>query len=253
MAAVAGIVTGIAGFRSAAVLVAFTPFWDGVIYLLVFGAVILLFASFAWLAIPTLVGRMIDSQARASKLVRRIVLTAGATFLFLVLAGMAAGYGWAGAAYSGLVENFGEGWRQTSGLPSVLFGIALVFATLGLLSQLGLCLSIYRSLTSGRATIQEVLIAEREEAELMSDLAAAAAAMGVPEALVKRSAEARAKATGASVDEILAAWAGGAPAPAARQRTEPARRWPPDARRRDGNRRLRRREMTESSDRNRDT
>ena len=48
----------------------------------------------------------------------------------------------------------------------------------------------------------------------MSDLAAAAAAMGVPEALVKRSAEARARATGASVDEILSAWAGGSPAPA---------------------------------------
>ena len=43
----------------------------------------------------------------------------------------------------------------------------------------------------------------------MSDLAAAAAAMGVPEALVKRSAEARARATGTSVDDILAAWAGG--------------------------------------------
>ena len=49
----------------------------------------------------------------------------------------------------------------------------------------------------------------------MSDLAAAAAAMGVPEALVKRSAEARARATGASVDEILTAWAGGGEAPAA--------------------------------------
>ena len=49
----------------------------------------------------------------------------------------------------------------------------------------------------------------------MSDLAGAAAAMGVPEALVKRSAEARAKATGATADEILAAWAGGAPAPTA--------------------------------------
>jgi hypothetical protein len=49
----------------------------------------------------------------------------------------------------------------------------------------------------------------------MSDLAAAAAAMGVPEALVKRSAEARARATGATVDDILAAWAGGGEAPAA--------------------------------------
>jgi hypothetical protein len=33
--------------------------------------------------------------------------------------------------------------------------------------------------------------------------------MGVPEALVKRSAEARAKASGASTDDVLTAWAGG--------------------------------------------
>lgn len=47
----------------------------------------------------------------------------------------------------------------------------------------------------------------------MSDLAAAAAALGIPESLVQRSAEARAKASGSSVDEILAAWAGGGTAP----------------------------------------
>lgn len=50
----------------------------------------------------------------------------------------------------------------------------------------------------------------------MSDpLAAAAEALGTPEELVRRSAEARAAATGASVEEILEAWAGGAPAPSA--------------------------------------
>lgn len=49
----------------------------------------------------------------------------------------------------------------------------------------------------------------------MSDLADAAAVLGVPEAIVQRSAEARAKATGTSVDEILAAWAGGGSVPAA--------------------------------------
>lgn len=50
----------------------------------------------------------------------------------------------------------------------------------------------------------------------MSDLLSAAAqALGSPEAIVKRSAEARAKATGSSVDDILSAWAGGAPVPAA--------------------------------------
>ncbi|MDH3539460.1 MAG: c-type cytochrome [Acidimicrobiia bacterium] len=50
----------------------------------------------------------------------------------------------------------------------------------------------------------------------MSDfLAAAAAAVGGPEDLVMRSARARAEATGASVDDILSAWAGGQAAPAA--------------------------------------
>lgn len=49
-------------------------------------------------------------------------------------------------------------------------------------------------------------------------LSAAAAAMGLPEALVERSAAARAEETAKSVDEILQAWAGGetiesAPAP----------------------------------------
>lgn len=46
-------------------------------------------------------------------------------------------------------------------------------------------------------------------------LSGAAAALGLPEALVKRSAEARAAQTGQSVDDVLAAWAGGEPMVAA--------------------------------------
>ena len=52
----------------------------------------------------------------------------------------------------------------------------------------------------------------------MSELsAAAAAALGIPEAIVTRSAAARAEETGMTVDEVLAAWAGGGdiPTPAA--------------------------------------
>ncbi len=48
----------------------------------------------------------------------------------------------------------------------------------------------------------------------MSDqLSAAAAALGIPESLVERSAAARAAETGSSADEILTAWAGGEAAP----------------------------------------
>jgi mono/diheme cytochrome c family protein len=52
----------------------------------------------------------------------------------------------------------------------------------------------------------------------MSELSAAAAdALGIPEAIVQRSAAARAEETGMTVDEVLAAWAGGGdiPPPAA--------------------------------------
>lgn len=49
----------------------------------------------------------------------------------------------------------------------------------------------------------------------MSDLATAAAAMGLPEALVERSVHARAAATGASVDDLLTEWSGGDAAPVA--------------------------------------
>lgn len=54
----------------------------------------------------------------------------------------------------------------------------------------------------------------------MTDYSAAAAALEVPESLVRRSAEARAKADNVSVDELVTAWAGGGTAPAAQ--TTPA-------------------------------
>ena len=49
----------------------------------------------------------------------------------------------------------------------------------------------------------------------MSDLATAAAAMGIPEPIAERSARAWATATGQSYEDILAAWAGGQAAAAA--------------------------------------
>ena len=68
----------------------------------------------------------------------------------------------------------------------------------------------------------------------MSDLsAAAAAALGIPEAIVMRSAAARATETGMTVDEVLTAWAAGgsidAPIPEAPEEADgpPAEATPP--------------------------
>ncbi|REK23111.1 MAG: hypothetical protein DWQ40_02560 [Actinobacteria bacterium] len=56
----------------------------------------------------------------------------------------------------------------------------------------------------------------------MSDqLTAAAEALGIPEQLVSRSAEARAQANGTSTDAILSAWSGGAPAAAPAKEAAP--------------------------------
>jgi ribosomal protein L12E/L44/L45/RPP1/RPP2 len=52
-------------------------------------------------------------------------------------------------------------------------------------------------------------------------LAAAAQAMGVPEEMVRRSAQARANADGVGIDEVLAAWSGGASITAAAPPTAP--------------------------------
>ena len=56
----------------------------------------------------------------------------------------------------------------------------------------------------------------------MSDLSAAAAALGIPEAIVQRSAAARAAETGMTVDEVLAAWAGGGSVAGASAPSEPS-------------------------------
>ena len=58
-------------------------------------------------------------------------------------------------------------------------------------------------------------------APMSENLARAAEAMGAPEILVQRSAEARSGASGVPVEEILAAWAGGGSAPSASQPAAP--------------------------------
>ncbi len=163
-AAIATILAAIGGFRSAAVVVALTSFSDGVLYMLMFGAVGLMFASFAWYTLPNMVGRQVD-LVRATTVVRRTVFFVTFTSLFLLMAGIAAGYAWAGGAFTGSFVATGEGWGEAMGLSGVLFGLAILFGIGAFLAQAGLALSIYRTLTSGRATVQEVLVSRNLDNE----------------------------------------------------------------------------------------
>ena len=64
---------------------------------------------------------------------------------------------------------------------------------------------------------------------MSENLSAAAEALGTPEAIIQRSAAARAKADGVAVEEVLAAWAGGTSAPAAASPPEPVAPAPEEA------------------------
>ena len=153
----ASLAAAFASFRSASVLVGFTVFWEGVTILFLSG-VALLFAAYAWQATPNLVGRALDSVERAKRVVRLLTWSGVATGVLLILSGITSGFAWAGAAFTGVFLNDGSGWSESAGLPGIFSGLALltgVGLTFGLVS---LAVSIYRSLTSGKATAQEVLV-----------------------------------------------------------------------------------------------
>jgi cytochrome c oxidase cbb3-type subunit 1 len=159
LAVVAAVLTSAASFRSAGVLVGFTMFWEGVGYLMLFGAIGLLFAAFAWQAVPNLVGRAVERR-RAARTVRRLLTAVPATSALLVAAGLATGYSWTGGAYTGFFVGPGAGWSEAAGPGNILVGLAILTGLVALLAELGLAASVYRALTSGRVVAQEVLVAE---------------------------------------------------------------------------------------------
>jgi len=150
----AALLGAIAGFRSASVMVSFTLFWEGLLTLQVAGLA-LLFAAFAWQAVPNLVGRKVTAVAAVPRRLLGGGMVAG---LFLVLAGVITGASWAGAGFTGAFDPIGGGWGAGIGAAGIFTGLgvlAFLYLAWGLL---GLAISIYRAFTSGTATEQEVLV-----------------------------------------------------------------------------------------------
>lgn len=158
LALLAGVMAGFAGFRSAAAAVGLTAFWDGVLYLTVFGAGALFLASWAYQALPAMTGRSLASIDLARRHIRLTVMGSLATGGLLVLAGLAAGFAWTGGAFTGLAAPVGEGWNALSGISSTLEGLAILTGVITFAGQAAFALVVYRTITSGRATAQEILV-----------------------------------------------------------------------------------------------
>jgi cbb3-type cytochrome oxidase subunit 1 len=154
---VAGITTATAGFKSASALVGFTSFWDGITYLVWFGVGGLAIAAWAYQALPAMTGRELASDDMAMRHLRYTIVGVGATAGLLMVAGVIQGFAWNGAAFTGTVAA-GEGWAEAAGATGVLLGLAALAGLVALGGQLIFALNVYRTITSGRATAQEILV-----------------------------------------------------------------------------------------------
>jgi cbb3-type cytochrome oxidase subunit 1 len=157
---VASLAWAAAGFRAPAALVGLTEYWDGVVYLVVLGVGGLLLGSGLYLMVPALTGRRLESASTAVYQIRLVALGTGATALLLMAAGMVRGFAWTGGSYTGAFSDVGEGWMFSAGQADLLSGLAILTGLLATVGQALLVLTVFRTITSGRADVAEVLVEE---------------------------------------------------------------------------------------------
>ncbi len=158
-----GLATAIAGFRSAAALVGFTSYWEGVVMATLFGVGGLLVAGWTHHALPATSGRELASPARAVQHIRLTLWGVGSAALLLMLGGLINGLSWTGGAYTSM-PAVGENWSTVSGTGSLLIGLSLIGIAVMVLGQLAFILSVLGTISSGRASIQDVLVTRGETA-----------------------------------------------------------------------------------------
>lgn len=148
----------ISAFRSVAAVVGFTQWWDGIAYGVVMFTSLALLAGFYYHAFPRLLGRDLYSFALARTHLRLHVVGIGGSMVLLLIAGLVAGFTWAGGAYSGLVAPAGETFAATTDGVGLLWALLVVFGLLASTAQLVFVNQMYRTFTSGAAAEQEILV-----------------------------------------------------------------------------------------------
>ncbi|MCE2525948.1 MAG: cbb3-type cytochrome c oxidase subunit I [Actinomycetia bacterium] len=154
--------TSFGSVRSGAAVVGLTPFWDGVLYGTLFGAGGLFVAAWSYQALPSISGRRMADMGLARLHLRLTFWGVGLTSALLVGAGLVSGYSWAGGSFTG-VSPTGAGWEDLVGMSSLLVGLAILTALVAFAGQLAFCLVTFRTLTSGRAGEQEILVLAEDD------------------------------------------------------------------------------------------
>jgi len=149
----------LAGFRSIASVTSLTAFWEAIEYAAIAGPGALLVAGVSFSAIPRLVGREISSLKRARSFSRLTVIGSIGTLLFMSAAGILSGYSWIGGSNTAAYIDAGEGWAAGLGTSfETLMLVAIGFAFVTFAGQLAYAATIFGTVTTGKATTQEVLV-----------------------------------------------------------------------------------------------
>jgi cbb3-type cytochrome oxidase subunit 1 len=152
-----GLATAVAGFRSAAALVGFTSYWEGVTMAALFGVGGLLVSGWTFQALPAAAGRELASPERALQSIRLTVWGVGGAALLMVIGGIVTGLSWTGGAFTS-TPAIGENWEAVSGLGSLMIGLSLIGIAVMLLGQLAFILSVLGTISRGSAAQDEVLM-----------------------------------------------------------------------------------------------
>lgn len=155
LAVIAALFTAVGSFRSSAALVAFTDFWDGIEYLMLFGAGGLLVAGWAYQALPAMTGLELPSESIPRRHITLTVVGTLATAAVLMVAGVLSGYLWAGGSFTGAFADAGDGWTS-AGQTLLIVGVMTSAVTVA--GQFVFVYAVFKTLTSGVGRAREVFV-----------------------------------------------------------------------------------------------
>lgn len=159
LAVAVAVVAALAGFRSVAAATSLTPFWTAVEHVSLTGVGALMVSSAGFAALPRLVGRRLETPAKARRFQRLTVAGSVGVLISLGAAGVMSGYSWIAGSNSGGFIDAGEGWGMGVGTTyDTLVLIALVFAIVLFLGLLGYTGIMFGTVARGHAIPQEVLV-----------------------------------------------------------------------------------------------
>lgn len=157
-------VAALAGFRSVGSVTSLTPFWEAVEYVSLAGIGALLVSGVAFSALPRMVGRHLETVARARRFHRYTLTGSVGVLVSMGAAGILAGYSWIGGSNTAAYVDAGEGWAAGLGNSyDTLLLVALLFAIVLLVGLGGYASIVFGTLTRGKAIPQEVLMARHDQ------------------------------------------------------------------------------------------